>query len=193
MSKALTALELLQTRRSVPCAQLQSPAPNQAELEQIVALAMRVPDHGKLTPWRVLALQDEHKGAFADWLYQRHRQREPEANESVLQKDPQRFRHSPLVLVIVSTILSTERIPEQEQLLSGGCVCYTVLQAAAALGYSAQWLTGWAAYDTPVAKQLGLSDGERILGFIHLGRADEVPPERVRPALADKLSFYRHS
>ena len=190
----MTALEFLQQRRSVPCAQLLGPAPTDAELEQLVALALRVPDHGKLTPWRVLALRDDNddKRQFADWLYQHHRERDPQANQSVLLKDPQRFRQSPLVLVVISSIESTDRIPEQEQLLSGGCVCYTLLLAAEALGYSAQWLTGWAAYDQAVSAQLGLGSGERVLGFIHVGRAAERPPERVRPALADKLSFYRH-
>ena len=189
----MTALEFLQQRRSVPCAQLLGPAPTDAELEQLVALALRVPDHGKLTPWRVLALRDDNddKRQFADWLYQHHRERDPQANQSVLLKDPQRFRQSPLVLVVISTITSTERIPEQEQLLSGGCVCYTLLLAAAALGYSAQWLTGWAAYDAEVAARLGLSAQEKVLGFIHIGSANEPAPERARPSLDAKLSFLR--
>lgn len=188
----MTALEFLQQRRSVPCANLLGPAPTDAELEQLVALALRVPDHGKLSPWRVLALRNDDKQKFADWLYQRHRERDPQASETVLLKDPQRFRQSPLVLIVISSIESTDRIPEQEQLLSGGCVCYTLLLAAEALGYSAQWLTGWAAYDRAVSERLSLSSCEKVLGFIHIGRAAEAAPERLRPSLADKLSHYRH-
>lgn len=191
MSTGSTALEFLQQRRSVPCANLQPPGPSAEQIEQIVALSLRVPDHGKLAPWRVLALQQESKLRFADWLYARNCARDPEATESILQKDPQRFRQSPLVLVVISTITSTERIPEQEQLLSGGCVCYTLLLAAAALGYSAQWLTGWAAYDAEVAARLGLSAQEKVLGFIHIGSANEPAPERARPSLDAKLSFLR--
>ena len=92
------------------------------------------------------------------------------------------------MVVVIARLQAHPKVPEQEQLLSGGAVCFALLQAAQALGFGAQWLTGWAAYDPVVRARLGLGADERLLGFIHIGSAAAPAPERQRPALAEKLS-----
>ena len=104
-----------------------------------------------------------------------------------MDKDRQRFSHAPLVLVVVGRLTPGHKVPEQEQLLSGGAVCFALLQAAQALGFGAQWLTGWAAYDPVVTARLGLGPGETVLGFIHIGTPSEEAPERQRPDAAALL------
>jgi nitroreductase len=106
----------------------------------------------------------------------------------VVEKDRLRFSHAPLVLAVVARLTPGHKVPEQEQLLSGGALCFQLLLAADAMGFGAQWLTGWAAYDPEVSARLGLAGNERILGFIHLGTAREAAPERERPDAMSLLS-----
>jgi nitroreductase len=103
-------------------------------------------------------------------------------------KDRQRFDHAPLILTVVARLTRDHKVPEQEQLLSAGSVCFALLQAAQACGFGAQWLTGWAAYDPVIATRLGLGADERIIGFIHIGSATETAPERLRPDPRERLS-----
>lgn len=180
--------ELLRQRKSTPARLLRGPEPDTATLERLVELALRVPDHGKLEPWRVLLLRGAPRAAFADWLLERRAQMQPAPGEAVLAKEREKFGTAPVVLVVIARIESTERIPEIEQLMSGGAVCFAMLLAAEALGLGAQWLTGWPAYDAAVAGHLGLGAHERILGFIHVGQRGEEPPERLRPQLAERLA-----
>lgn len=172
---------LLRARRSVPSRLLGPPGPDEAQLWDMLADAVRVPDHGKLTPWRFLLVRGDAREALGDILAKRRLALEPEAGEAVVAKDRQRFVHAPLVVVVVGRLDPAHRIPVQEQLLSGGCVCFSLLLAAHGRGFGAQWLTGWAAYDPEVAKHLGLGEGEHVLGFIHIGTATEPGPERPRP------------
>ena len=99
----------------------------------------------------------------------------------MIDKDRERFNFAPLVITVVACLTPGHKVPEQEQLLSAGCVCFSLLQAAQALGFGAQWLTGWAAYDPQITQSLGLGEDERIIGFIHIGTAREAAPERPRP------------
>ncbi|MEZ5464891.1 MAG: nitroreductase [Lysobacteraceae bacterium] len=184
-------LAFLDRRRSTPVMALSAPAPDQMALRQILGSAIRVPDHGRLAPWRVIEVPDSARGAFAEALVIRHRLVEPEIGEAALEKDRQRFGESPMLLVVVARITIGHKVPEQEQILSGGCVCLNILLAAQALGYSGQWLTGWAAYDDGVASLLGLAENERVLGFLHLGSAAQETPERIRPQLDDVFSQWQ--
>jgi nitroreductase len=176
--------ELLERRRSTPARLLTGPPPDPASIERMVRLALRVPDHGKLTPWRILLLQGKPREAFAEWLLALRAAEQPAPSPTQLDNERQKLTSAPAILVVISRILDTERIPEQEQLLSGGCVCFSLLLAAEAEGLGAQWLTGWPAYDPAVAQRLGLAEGERILGFIHLGQRRDPRPDRVRPELS---------
>lgn len=181
----------LASRRSTPARQLGGAAPEKATIERMIALALRVPDHGKLQPWRVLVLHGEPRQAFSTWLMARRAAQQPSVSQALIDKDRQKLTAAPLVLVVVSRITDTARIPEIEQLLSGGCVCFSLLLAAECEGLGAQWLTGWAAYDRGVADKLGLNEHERILGFIHVGERQEDAPDRLRPALADHVQEWR--
>lgn len=181
---------LLSARRSTPFRLLGEPGPSAAQLAALLREAVRVPDHGRLTPWRFIAIQDAARQRFAERLVARLQQREPEAGEAAIAKERDRMAHAPLILVVVGRIDPAHRIPAQEQLLSGGCVCFSLLLAAQAQGFGAQWLTGWAAYDRGVADDLGLSADERVLGFIHVGSVAERMPERARPDAAALLSHW---
>jgi len=174
----------LQQRRSVASRLLGEPGPDQATLEQMLRAAVRVPDHGALNPWRFVLIRGTARQALGELLARRSRERDPNATDAVVEKDRQRFNHAPLIVTVVARIQAGHRIPEQEQLLSAGCVCFSLLQAAQALGFGAQWLTGWAAYDAAVGEHLGLEHGERVAGFIHIGSCEQGLPERQRPELA---------
>lgn len=183
--------QLLARRVSTPARQLGGPPADRDTLERMVSLALRVPDHGKLQPWRIVLLQGEPRQVFIDWLLARRAAQQPPPIEAVIDKERQKLSAAPQILVVVSRITDTSRIPEIEQLLSGACVCFSLLLAAQAERLGAQWLTGWAAYDPGVADRLGLGAGERILGFIHIGRPAEETPDRLRPTLADCLHEWR--
>src|SRR5687768_11062060 len=152
----LSALALLDARRSVPAKQLTAPAPDDATLMRMLESAVRVPDHGKLAPWRFLAIRGDARHVLGERLAARGLEREPDAGEAAVEKDRMRFSHAPLVIAVVVQLGPHGKIPEQERLLTAGCVCFALLQAAQASGFGAQWLTGWPAYDGEVKRWLGL-------------------------------------
>ena len=174
-------LHVLDTRRSVPSKQLGEPGPDHATLLRMLASAVRVPDHGKLVPFRFIRLQGEARHALGDLLAARTLHLQPDAADAVVEKDRARFSHAPVIVTVVARLTPGHKVPEQEQLLTAGSVCFALLQAAQALGFGAQWLTGWMAYDDAVAATLGLSADERIAGFIHVGTPKMEAPERERP------------
>lgn len=177
----MNELLFLRRRRSVPSRLLGEPGPSADQVGAMLAEAVRVPDHGKLAPWRFLRIQGGARGALGELLAARCLERDPAASPAAVDKDRQRFSHAPLVIAVVARLTPGHKVPEQEQLLSGGAVCFALLQAAQALGFGAQWLTGWAAYDPVVTRRLGLGENEAVLGFIHIGTAAETAPERQRP------------
>jgi nitroreductase len=174
-------LEALRHRRSTPSRLLTEPGPDRGQLRRLLESAVRVPDHGKLVPWRLLAIEGDNRHRLGELLAARSLERNPAAAPAVVEKDRARFSHAPLVLAVIARLKAGDKIPEQEQLLSGGAFCLAILQAADALGFGAQWLTGWAAYDPVICARLGVLDHERVLGFIHIGTASEPAPERDRP------------
>jgi nitroreductase len=185
------ALRFLHNRRSVPAAALQPPGPTPAQLRAIVATAIRVPDHGKLVPWRLIAFSGDAGRRYGEALAELHVKVDPGVPEAKLAKDRERFAHSPVVLAVVARIEQNHpKIPAQEQLLSAGCVAFNLLLAAQAEGFAAQWLTGWSCYDRDAAKLLGLTDDERAIAYIHIGNRGSEPPERNRPALDDVLGTW---
>lgn len=181
-------LAFLRRRRSVPSRLLGEPGPTPAQLDALLAEAVRVPDHGKLAPWRFLRIQGPARHALGALLVARSLELDPAAPAAAVEKDRQRFSHAPLVLAVIARLTPGHKVPEQEQLLSGGAVCFALLQGAQAMGFAAQWLTGWAAYDPEVTARLGVGPGERVLGFIHIGTATGEAPERQRPDARDLLS-----
>lgn len=182
-------LDLLDQRRSTPVRLLTAPGPDAAQLRRLLGAALRVPDHGRLAPFRIIALHGVAQARFAQELAAIHARVDPQAPAAALDKDRERYATAPLILVVVARIDATQtKVPPQEQLLSAGCVAHNLLLGAQALGFGAQWLTGWAAYDATVAALLGLAAHERVIGFVHVGTAREAVPERARPALADAVS-----
>ena len=173
-------LNFLARRRSASAATLRAPAPSDAQLHDILRLAARVPDHGKLSPWRFIVLEGEAKAAFVSRLEAiAASQAEPEKATGALFK----IRIPPMSVVVVSRV-TEGKIPAWEQKLSSGAVCMNLLIAAQAMGFGANWITDWYAYDAKVDAVLGLQTGETVAGFVHIGTAAEPPQERVRPDLA---------
>jgi nitroreductase len=184
-------LSLLETRRSVKPVALSEPGPNPVELRRLLAVASRVPDHGALVPWRFILFQGEARQAASAQLAAVYLAQHPELSAqtvSTLAKLSHLFTHAPLVVTVVSRADSSARKPEWEQVLTAGAVCMNLITAATAIGYASVWLTGWAAYDTGALAALGVRAGEKVAGFIHIGTAQERPPDRARPVLDDIIT-----
>ncbi|MGH8053176.1 MAG: nitroreductase family protein [Stenotrophomonas sp.] len=184
-------LQALDQRLSVPSKQLGEPAPDTATLLRMLQSAVRVPDHGKLVPYRFLQLRGDARHALGEFLAQRSRQRDPQAAEAVVEKDRLRFSHAPLIVTVIARLQPDHKVPAQEQLLTAGSVCFALLQAAQGFGFGAQWLTAWMAYDAEVARHLGLTDNEHIVGFIHIGTPKLQMPDRDRPDPATLLQDWQ--
>jgi nitroreductase len=180
----------MQQRRSVPARWLGEPGPGQEEIDTLLTVAARVPDHGKLAPWRFILIQGEARHRLGEILAQAFQTDQPEADADKVHLERERFTHAPLVVAVVSRVVPHVKIPDWEQVLSAGAVCMNLLNGAAALGYGATWLTGWAAYDRRVLDVLGLGPDERIAGFVHIGTAKEQPTDRSRPQLADLVTRF---
>ena len=170
-------LAFLARRRSASAVSLTEPAPSDEDLATLLRLATRVPDHGKLSPWRFLVLKGEAKRRFVAALEAIASAR-PDAAKLIAKLG--KIKTPPLTLAVISRVQPGE-IPEWEQRLSSGAVCMTLIIAAQAMGYGANWITDWYAYDEEAGRLLGLRDGERVAGFVHLGASTEPPLERVRP------------
>jgi nitroreductase len=181
-NRLFSALEPLDSRRSVPARQLGLPGPDDATVLRMLQSASRVPDHGKRVPFRFLRIAGDGRGALGEALAALTLQRDPQAGDSAIDKDRHRFSHAPLVIAVLAVLDPTDtKIPEQERLLSAGCACFALLQAAQALGFGANWLTGWPAYDPNVHALLGMGEHERVVGFVHIGTPTMTVPERERP------------
>ncbi|MFD3263723.1 nitroreductase family protein [Phenylobacterium ferrooxidans] len=179
-------LAFLATRRSASAVTLAEPAPTASELDALLQLAARVPDHGKLAPWRFIILEPAAKAVFADRLEALANSRGDARAAAKLGK----LKIPPLCVAVVSRPRAGE-IPEWEQLLSAGAVCTTMLYAAQALGYGANWITDWYAYDDEAKAILGLEPAEKVAGYIFLGTPKEPPQERERPDVAALITAWR--
>lgn len=178
-------LRFLARRRSASAVTLAEPAPTPVELEALLNLAARVPDHGKLSPWRFVLLQGDGKARYAAKLEALAQSRGDSKAVAKLGK----LRIPPLGVAVISSPRPSE-IPEWEQLLSAGAVCTTLLYAAQALGYGANWITDWYAYDAKAKEILGLSPSEQVAGFIFMGTPSDPPLERERPTAAALLQTW---
>ncbi len=186
----MSPLDFLLQRRSVPSRLLAAPGPDEASLNALVAAALQVPDHGKLAPYRLLRIEREARLRLGDFLAGLTMARQPTADAAAVEKDRNRFAAAPLILAVIACLTPGHKVPEQEQLLSAGLVAYNLLLGAQAMGFGAQWLTGWAAYDAEVASHLGLAPNERVLAFVHIGTATGVGPARNPPSVAEKLQSW---
>jgi nitroreductase len=184
-------LQLLHTRRSVVARNLGEPGPDAVQLENILRAGLRVPDHGKLAPWRFIVIQGAARGALGEHLVTAYRKNvESDAAAARIEFARNTFTRAPVVIAVISRV-SACKIPAWEQILSSGAVCQNMLLAACAQGFAAQWITEWYAYDADAKAALGLDPEENIAGFIYIGSATEPPQERPRPGLADVVSYWQ--
>jgi nitroreductase len=184
------ALALLTTRRSVKPMELAGPAPSLAEIETLLGIASRVPDHGKLVPWRFILFEGEARHAIGRAIADAFVAGRPDATPEQIDFERNRLARAPLVIAVVSRAAPHVKIPEWEQVLSAGAASMNLVLAAHALGYAASWITEWYAYDARVLKAMGLHDGERIAGFVHVGKPTLPVEDRPRPALADIVTRF---
>lgn len=171
-------------RRSVKVRQLVDPAPEGEVLEKLLTAAVRVPDHGKLTPWRLLLLEKEGQQALGDLFAKRFSEIHPDANDKQIAFERARPQRAPLLVAVVSSP-KLGKVPFWEQQLSAGAVCMNLLHAAQAFGFAGQWLTEWPAFDAEITTALCEEEGAQIAGFIYLGTSTEKPEERLRPDLTE--------
>ncbi|MGD9845387.1 MAG: nitroreductase [Variibacter sp.] len=184
------ALDLLTRRRSVKPMELTAPGPSAAELDTILTVASRVPDHGKLAPWRFIVFEGDARTAAGEKIAAAFQAKEPSATADQLDFERRRLSRAPLVIAVVSRASAHPKIPEWEQLMSAGAAATNLLLAANALGYAGSWLTEWYAYDDRALKALGVEANERIVGFIHIGTPTTVPEDRPRPPLGSIVTRY---
>lgn len=184
------ALELLKTRRSVKPIELTGPGPAAAERDILLTIASRVPDHGKLTPWRFILFEGDQRRAFGDAIARIFQADHPEATAEQIEFERNRLARAPLVIAVVSRATPHQKIPEWEQLMSAGAATMNLVTAAHALGFAATWLTEWYAYDRRTLEVLGLTPSEKIAGFVHIGTPARPPEDRPRPPLADIVSRF---
>lgn len=171
-------LRFLALRRSTPAVTLAEPAPNASQLADLLRIAARAPDHGKLSPWRFVILEGADKTAFAARLDALAQSR----GDATLAAKLAKLKIPPMAVAVISSP-RPGAIPEWEQILSAGVVCTNLLYAALAMGFGANWITDWYSYDAEATAILGLADGERVAGFMLIGTAREAPLERERPDL----------
>jgi len=182
---------LLATRRSAKARDMVAPGPDDAQLRQILEAAMRVPDHGKLNPWRFVIIPSDRRGALADLLQQAYRAANPGAGRIELEAMAQFAHQAPALVAVLSMPAQNSKIPVWEQELSAGAACMNLLVAAHAQGFVGSWLTGWPAYSDDVRQALGGGPQDRIAGFMFIGSPSRELDERPRPAYEAVVSTWK--
>jgi nitroreductase len=184
------ALELLKIRRSVKPREMSGPGPSAGEIDTILTIGARVPDHGKLTPWRFIVFEGEARVRAGEIIARVFRHKNPTAPAADIEIEKRRLTDAPLVIAVVSFTKPHPKVPAWEQELSAGASAMNIVTAATALGYGASWLTGWFAFDREVLEGFGLKADERLAGFIHIGTPTKPAEDRPRPALSDIVTRF---
>jgi len=181
-------IDFLTTRRSTVARMLDGPGPGDEDLKRIMEAGMRVPDHGRLTPWRFIVIRGDAREKLGDVIAEAYKKNNPDAIEEQVEIEQERLTRAPVVIAVVSRVQKEHKIPEWEQILSSGAACQTMLIAAQSMGYAAQWLTEWYAYDANVKQAIGAESGDEIAGFLYLGNGTGELSDRARPAYDDIVS-----
>src|SRR5580765_4421565 len=184
------ALELLKTRRSMKPREMIGPGPSPAELDTILTIGARVPDHGKLAPWRFIVFEGDARARAGNIIAQVFAKKNPSAPTADIEVEKRRLTDAPLVIGVVSFTKPHPKVPAWEQELSAGASAMNIVTAATALGYGANWLTGWFAFDRDVLDGLGVKPDEKLAGFIHIGTPSKPAEDRPRPALSDIVTRF---
>jgi nitroreductase len=183
-------IDLLKARRSVKPIEMTGPGPSADELETILTLGARVPDHGKLVPWRFIVFEGDARAKAGDIFARIFNEKNPAATADQVEVERKRFSHAPLIIGVVSRARPHVKIPLWEQELSAGASVMNIVTAANVLGYVANWLTGWIAFDRDALDALGLAADEKMAGFVHIGRAQRAAEERDRPQLSSIVTRF---
>ncbi|HEY5087457.1 MAG TPA: nitroreductase [Gemmatimonadaceae bacterium] len=183
-------IELLLTRRSVAPRLLLRPAPTPDEVRTLLTIASHVPDHGRVVPWRFIVITPEGGARLGEMIATEFLADHPDASIATLDAERARLVRAPLVIGIVSSPHENPKAPQWEQILSAGAAGMSLVVAANAMGYAANWHTEWYAYDRRILGELGLTNEERMAGFIHIGTPLERPAERARPPLENIVQEY---
>jgi len=181
-------IDFLTTRRSTVARMMDGPGPGDEDLKRIMEAGMRVPDHGRLTPWRFIVIRGDAREKLGDVIAEAYKKNNPDAIEEQVEIEQERLTRAPVVIAVVSRVQKEHKIPEWEQILSSGAACQTMLIAAQSMGYAAQWLTEWYAYDANVKQAIGAESGDEIAGFLYLGNGTGELSDRARPASDDIVS-----
>jgi nitroreductase len=189
MSRNEMLIDYLKTRRSIPAFQMKEPGPSRSEIEEILLLASRVPDHGKLAPWRFIVITGDARKQVTSELAALAKASKPDLSDEMKLVEDTRFLRAPVVIAVVSKAAPHFKIPEWEQVMSAGAVCLNMVIAANALGYASNWLTEWMAFDERAHQIIGVEPGEKVAGFIHIGSTDFLVTDRPRPELADIVTW----
>ncbi|MEO9614427.1 MAG: nitroreductase [Nitratireductor sp.] len=187
---ASSIIDFLLTRKSPPIAELAEPGPRESEIEQMIRAASRVPDHGRLEPWRFILYRGEARKRVGEGLAALAEEREGPLSEARREQERTRFSRAPLVVGVVSVPRSNPKIPQWEMFVSGGMAAMNLIHAASALGYGANVITNWYS-DTPQGRALlGLAPDERVVGFVHIGSHPGATTDRPRPEPSAIMSDY---
>lgn len=186
-------LEFLLSRRSHPSITMTGPGPSDEVLEKVLTAAARVPDHGKLAPWRFIVYRADSAERIGQKLLELAEARNGPLDEQRKAQELTRFSRAPIVIGVVSTASLHPKIPVWEQELSAGAACMNLVNAAGGAGFAAQWLTEWYSFDDEASRFLGCQEGERFAGFVHIGTPTQAPVERDRPNLSDICSDWSES
>ena len=187
---ASAILDFLSTRSSTPISELKEPGPSDAEIADLIRIASRVPDHGRLEPWRFILYRGEARHRVGDMLAELAQRREGPLPEARIAQEKARFARAPLVIGVVSIPKENPKIPQWEMLLSGGAAAMNLVIAANAMGYRTNWITNWYSEVEEGRRILGLAPHERVVGFLHIGTSDSPASERPRPDVSKLYAEY---
>ena len=182
--------DYLKTRRSVGIGFLKDPGPTPDELQEILTIGTRVPDHGKFAPWRLVVIGGDARLRAGEKLAEIREARMPGIDEPSLEIERKQFLPAPVTIGVILSPKPNPKAPEMEQLLSAGNVCFNLSHAAFAMGYAASWTNKWYGFDPEAEQMLGARGGERFVGFIHIGTPSTVIEDRERPALEDVVTYW---
>jgi nitroreductase len=183
--------DYLKTRRSVGIAFLKNPGPTPEELDEILTIGTRVPDHGKFVPWRLIVIEGDARAAAGEKLAAIQKARNPALDEASLDIERRQFLPAPVTIGVLLSPKPNPKAPEMEQLLSAGNVCFNLSHAAFALGFAASWTNRWYGFDTEAQQMLGAKGGERFVGFVHVGTPTTVMEDRDRPDLSKVVTRWQ--
>jgi nitroreductase len=183
-------VDFLQRRRSAKVKTLSGPGPTREQIDSILQIAARVPDHGKMVPWGFIVFEGEARTRAGGYLMNAWLEEDPEAAPAKLALESERFLRAPVVIGVVSSIKESPKAPEWEQVLSAGAVCFNLCLAANAMGFATSWLTEWYGYSPAFYASMGLGKTERFAGFIYIGTAQEQIEERERPDMKAITTYF---